>query len=384
MKHLRQLIGCFLFIALLANFVSCVKNIGQLPFNYQVNPGVLSLCELPETLTYFGAMSTSSQLGPIPITLSPSAAAGALGVAMFADQSLTDSAVIPYVQATNGFELDRLSQARTGVGAGSVDNLIFFAGGQLPALPGAFGNGFSSLVDIYDASYGLLPQSKASLSVPRALPAVGSAGHVIAFGGGIIVGDPYANSNAVDIYNHANNTWSASQLSTSRAFLAAAGWGTKILFGGGVDITSTIPTDVVDIYDINAKTWTVSKLSQARSHLAAAATCNKIFFAGGVLANAMASDRVDIYDVPSGTWTTAQLSEPRIDLCAVAAGNRIFLGGGYKDIALNPSTTVDVYDMSSGTWSTSPLSGKRVSGAAALNKVVFIGDTTADIFTLGQ
>jgi hypothetical protein len=383
MKRMHQLIGCFIFIGMLASFGGCVKNIGQLPFNFQTNPVVLSLCTVPLTLTYSGSMSTVVDPNHLtPITVSPGAAGGALGVAMFADQSLTDKGVVVYNQNNNQFGIDSLSHARTGVGAGSVDNQIFFAGGQMPVLPGSPELSFSGLVDIFNVSTNI--KSVASLSVPRALPAVGSAGHVIAFGGGFIAGDPYANSNTVDIFNDGNNTWSTAQLSVARGFLAASGWGTKILFGGGVDITTTIPTDVVDIYDINSTVWTVSKLSQARSHLAAAATCNKIFFAGGVLADATASDRVDIYDVPSATWTTAQLSEPRIDLCVVAAGNRIFFGGGFKDIALNPSTTVDVYDMSSGTWSTSPLSGKRISGASALNKVLFLGDNLADIFTLSQ
>ena len=382
MKRIHRLICCIVFIAILAFFGGCIKDISQLPINFQVNPGVLSLCAIPEKLTYSGSRSTASPLGHLSPITSPGAAAGARSQAIFADQSL-DAQIVIYNQQSDQFGVSFLSQARSGIGANSVDSKIFFAGGQI-LLPGSVDNGFSAVVDIFDASTNLLPRSVAALSVPRALPAVGSAGHVIAFGGGIVAGDPYANSNVVDIYNNGNNTWSTSQLSTGRGFLAAAGWGTKILFGGGVDITTTIPTDVVDIYDINSATWTISKLSQARSHLAAASTCNKIFFAGGVLANATASDRVDIYDVPSGTWSTAQLSEARIDLFGVAAGNRIFFGGGYKDIALNPSTTVDVYDISSGTWSTFPLSGKRIAGASALNKAVFIGDTQADIFTLGQ
>jgi len=388
MKSMYRLICCLGFIAILAFFGGCVKDIGQLPINFQVNPGVLSLCGIPVTLTYSGSSSTLvSGANPAPLTVSPGAAAGALGMALFADQSLTDKGMVVYSQQLGIIGTNSLSQARSGIGAGSVDNRMFFAGGQF-TVPGSIDVNFSDVVDVFQVSnapvWKNLTRSTSALSVPRVLPAVGSAGHVIAFGGGIVAGDPYANSNVVDIYNDGNNTWSASQLSTGRAFLAAAGWGTKILFGGGQDITTTIPTDLVDIYDINSATWTISRLSQARSHLAAAATCNKIFFAGGVLANASASDRVDIYDVPSGTWSTAQLSEPRIDLFGVAAGNRIFFGGGYKDIALNPSTTVDVYDISSGTWSTFPLSGKRIAGASALNKAVFIGDTQADIFTLGQ
>jgi kelch-like protein 20 len=398
MKHVFQLIGCFMFIAILLSFGSCIKDIsqlalgnqgvndiGKLPSKFFENPGVLSLCAVPENLTQSISLSTLNSIGS-PLTESPAAAAGSLDVAMIPDQSLTDSAIVTLIYTHNGssFGFNHLSQARSGMGGGSVDDKIFFAGGQM-LVPGSFNYGFSAVVDIFNTAFNTLPnlpKSVATLSVPRALPAVGSAGHVIAFGGGIIAGDPYANSNTVDIYNNGNNTWSTSQLSRGRGFLAAAGWGTKILFGGGEDITTTIPTDLVDIYDINSNSWTISRLSQARSHLAAASTCNKIFFAGGLLANATASDRVDIYDVPSGTWSVAQLSEPRIDLFGVAAGNRIFFGGGYKDIALNPSMTMDVYDMSSGTWSVIQLSGRRLAGAPALDRVIFNGDYQLDVFEL--
>ena len=391
MKPMHRLICCLVFMAILTFFGSCVKNIGQIPINFQVNPAVLSLCGIPLHVD----PSSSGANPPFPLTASPAAGAGAFGVAMFADLSLTDSTVATYNTNVNGnfwYSFTFLSQARSGIGAGSVDNKVFFAGGQLPSIPGTINNGFSSVVDIFNISpilalntpSSLLPHSVANLSEARALPAVGSAGHVIAIGGGMVPGDPYANSRTVDFYNNGNNTWSNSQLSVGRGFLAAAGWGTKILFGGGEDITSTIPTDLVDIYDINSTVWTVSKLSQARSHLAAAATCNKIFFAGGLLFDGTASDRVDIYDVPTGTWSTAQLSEPRIALSGVVAGNRIFFGGGYKDIALNPSKTVDVYDLSSGTWSTFNLNDKSLASAPALNKAVFIGGNGGDIFAVSQ
>ena len=382
-----RLICSGIFIGILVFFVGCVKDISQLPINFQTNPSVLSLCAIPENLTQSITLGTSNSVVS-PLTESPAAAAGSLDVAMFPDESLTDSGIVTliYTQNSSSLLFSHLSRARSGMGGGSVDNKIFFAGGQMQ-VPGSFNYGFSAVVDIFNTSFNLLPtlpRTVASLSVPRALPAVGSAGHVIAFGGGIVAGDPYANSNTVDIYNNGNNTWSTAQLSIGRGFLAAAGWGTKILFGGGEDISTTIPTDRIDIYDINSNSWTISRLSQARSHLAAASTCNKIFFAGGVLANATASDRVDIYDVPSGTWSMAQLSEPRIDLFGVAAGNRIFFGGGYKDIALNPSMTMDVYDISSGTWSVIQLSGRRLAGAPALNRVLFNGDYQVDVFELNQ
>jgi K319L-like, PKD domain/Kelch motif len=154
----------------------------------------------------------------------------------------------PIVNA-NLVQIGTLSEARFDLVSATVNNKIFFAGGQSA-------RGYSSRVDIYDI---------------------------------------------------ATNTWSATELSNgNRMGMAVATVGNKVLFAGGMENDNGIQTSRVDIYDASTNSWSQAELSQPRAYLAAATAGNKVLFAGGGFWNPYftGSSVVDIYDNATNTWTT--------------------------------------------------------------------------------
>jgi len=94
---------------------------------------------------------------------------------------------------------------------------------------------------------------------------------------------------------------------------------TKISLGAIV-INST-----VNIYDANASTWTKSDLSQARGFMASIAVGNKNYWAGGLYKqpNNPFTGRAEIRDEPKGLSTNSCLFQPNAFFSAVLKGNKI-------------------------------------------------------------
>lgn len=89
----------------------------------------------------------------------------------------------------------------------------------------------------------------------------------------------------MDIYDVSTGQWNstAGGLSVARCRLAAATYGSIIIFAGGFSVNQEA---VVDIYDISTGQWNststgAGRLSVARENLVAAAAGGKIIFAGG-------------------------------------------------------------------------------------------------------
>jgi kelch-like protein 20 len=221
-----------------------------------------------------------------------------------------------------------------------------------------------------------------SLSQASADLAAAGAGTKIVFGGGSVLLPGATTSidvKTVNIYDVTVKTWTTGQLSEAREYPSAAGAGNKILFAGGDGVAGFSKT--VDIYDVNAGNWTTSQLSVGRRGMGAAGAGSKILFAGG-FDNTNLYNTVDIYDVNSGQWTSAQLSEARATLAAAGAGSKIaFGGGGAANDSL--SATVDIYDVNQGTWTKAKLSQARqyLSAAGAGSKILFGGGIVFDVPT---
>lgn len=284
-----------------------------------------------------------------------------------------------------------LSQARTGVSAVTVGDLVLFAGGRRQD---------ATLVDIdvYDNASG--QWSKAALQVPRTrmgATVVSANGHTYAlFAGGERTGGLY--SDAVEVYDASVGpptdpaAWSLVTLPERRILIAATTVGTKALFAGGA--TPFGNSDAVEIYDADVgpptdpAAWSSAKLSRPRIHLSAASAGSQALFAGGFDGGPLAD--VDIYDDSTGTWSVAMLSQARAGLAGAAVGDRIYFGGGFESFA-KMSDVVDVYDTTDGSWSTEHLSVARAFlGATTVGPyVLFAGgvssgaptpDATVDVF----
>jgi hypothetical protein len=261
--------------------------------------------------------------------------------------------------STNSWTSAELSEARIEMATAVLNNKVYFAGGESST-------GFSSRVDIYDATTNTW--TKAELSHPRALLAGAAAGNKVVFAGGY---GYYAPAPPVDIYDAATNTWSTDFLKdrytsgiVGDAGIAATVIGNKIYFAGNASdwlawdfgsITSTI-----NVYDAVANTWSTSDLSIARGFMGSIAVGNKNYWAGGV--NDQSNNYttlVEIRDMTSGNSTFSCLHRPNAFMSVAKTNNKLvfFTLNPSKPVSWtdtgweNKGNTFDILDLSTGTWS---------------------------------
>jgi hypothetical protein len=278
---------------------------------------------------------------------------------------------------TNSWSTATLSQAREQLSATTVGSTALFAGGR------TVGGPFSNVVDIYNSASNTW--STAALSQPRSNLAATGVGAQALFAGGFggSMQGSYGLSNVVDIYNSTSNSWSTAALSRARFALAATSVGNLAIFAGGnEDDSQTIDyndSNAVDIYNSTNNTWSTAALSQAREGLAATSVGNLAFFAGGDFPISGeprgVSNVVDIYNSTTNTWSTAAMSQARTDLAATTAGNEAFFAGGISQTGNGYSSVVDIYNADTGLWLTSTLSQPRagLAGTAVGNDAIFAG-----------
>jgi len=270
-----------------------------------------------------------------------------LGVSRFVD--VLDTQTMNWTTAN-------LTLARAAIMATTVGDYAIFAGGGFLDPMGIIMP--SDVVDIYDASMGLLPDNPAAWSIAPPLclarggGAATTAGTQAIFAGGtdnILGGNFFAD---VDIYDASvgppSNTaaWSTAMLSQPRAWLSATAVDGLAYFGGGQAAGvggGTAASAVLDIYDASTGLWTISALSQARSYLAATSLGNTVLFAGGLDGGSCPSDVVDLINVGTDWATAVVLPNARFDLCATSFDGKAMFAGGTQGPGL-PSDVVDVYE----------------------------------------
>ncbi len=124
------------------------------------------------------------------------------------------------------------------------------------------------------------------------------------FAGG---GMPFSTSTSrVDVYNATNDSWSQASLSLARSYPSGVSVDGKALFAGGLNASDA--TEVaVDIYDSRTGSWTTARLAYPREDAFGASVGNKAIFAYGG-ANPTANAFADIYDSTSGEWSSTKLA----------------------------------------------------------------------------
>ncbi len=140
------------------------------------------------------------------------------------------------------------------------------------------------VMDIYD--FITDTWSTATFPSPREWMGVTSVGDKAIFAGGLYPGD--INTDRVDIYDVSTGLWTISNLSSPRAFMknnAVTACGKAFFTCSGTWAGSTIGwtsnTDKVDIYDPATNTWAIEVATRERVQHAGVANGNKVFIAGG-------------------------------------------------------------------------------------------------------
>ena len=283
------------------------------------------------------------------------------------------------------WSIEYLSETKNALSATSSEDRAYFAGGLINW------SAYSSLVDIYEKDGGTWSTSQ--LSIGRAWLAAANGNGKVFFAGGNDFFAPSGDntSDVVDIYDEGTNQWATENLSEGRVFLTAVKVGDKILFAGGIKKldwnTSLFETsNTVDIYDLNTGQWSTGTLSEPRAFIASAVNGNLAFFAGGWAGTNTVSDVVDIYNSATDTWSMATLSVPRAQAAGASVGDKVLFAGGGLEGSFTPTDVVDIYDVQMNEWSTASLSVSRGELLAATieDKVFFVGGATIDQMTLSN
>jgi hypothetical protein len=145
-----------------------------------------------------------------------------------------------------------LSLPRVAIAATTIGNLALFAGGVTNTseiVTGRIDENVTDIVDIYHSTN--RTWSSAHLSIPRYWIGATSVGNLAFFAGGCDLTNNYTSFAVVDIYNNANGLWYTSQLSNARFFTVASSVGNFALFGGGGGYLNDTVTyfSQVDIYE---------------------------------------------------------------------------------------------------------------------------------------
>lgn len=303
------------------------------------------------------------QLGSLSIARQGIAVAAAGGKILFAGgisgsysgSVQVYSRVDIYDVASNQWSTAELSEARTGMGVAVLNNRVYFGGGEKVG-------SFSSRVDIYDATTN--SWTKAELSGRRSHSAGAAAGTKVLFAGGMGTND---SAPPVDIYDVVTLTWTVDSLRNRNtktiigdAGIAATTIGNKIYFAGnasdwfGWDFGSI--TSTINIYDAVSNTWSLSDLSIPRGFMASIAVNNKIFWAGGVNDQSNNyTNLVEIRDVNSGSSSYSCLSSPNAFFSAVKKDNKIVFFTLAPNMLVQWPNTIwrrefDIYDISTNSW----------------------------------
>lgn len=267
-----------------------------------------------------------------------------------------------YDPQANTWSIDSMPRPRAIMGATTLDNKIYFSGGD------TIRNG----LDIYDAITGTWIQDTLPARMSGA-PLSEGGGHQVLFVGG---GEAYRN---VYIYDSQIHSWSVHQTIDARVLGASVKADNELWFAGGYNDINTFPIiNSIDIYDFSNQTWRRDHLKIPRTTFAAGRAGNQLLFAGGLTPAGGGSFQylrtVEIYDLTTRKWRIDSLSNVKNNLKATALGNFILFAGGSSNGA-NPSGIIDVYNSATGKWSIDSLTiPGYVQGAAAGNKILFVGD----------
>ena len=192
----------------------------------------------------------------------------------------------------------------------------------------------SSGVDIaMDGAYagwrnGNIWTSRASMSVPRFMPAAAAVGGRLYVLGGYAVGGSGIQA-SVEGYDPGTGLWSMmSSMPSGRNYLAAAALDGLIYAVGGFSGSDGVAVN--EVFDPGANRWmSEAPMHTPRHALAGAAHDGRLYSFGGQGANGEQAS-IEIYDPATGAWTPGpSLSGPRAGMAAAAANGKLYvLGGG--------------------------------------------------------
>jgi hypothetical protein len=184
------------------------------------------------------------------------------------------SAVDIYDLATNTWSVTKLKSDGTQLSAAATDSKVFFAGGiyHFSNGNGGWAAGMSDLVEMYDIGSGTWTETK--MSEAKVGLAAATLDNKVYFAGGHLGG--YNMSDKIEIYDIATGRWSHARLTEGKYGIAGNSFGNKLYWAGGV--TPHGLTCKVEIHDESVNSRAIANLSLEYSWHSAAVQNNKLIY----------------------------------------------------------------------------------------------------------
>ncbi len=168
--------------------------------------------------------------------------------------------------------------------------------------------------------------------------------------------------------------WTAlAHIPTPRGWLAVAVYENALYAIGGIGVSGS-GTDAVEMYNIANNTWIPRAAKPtAASDIGAVTIGDKIYVPGGYTAFGEVSDVLEIYDPENDEWTKgASLPRPVHAYAATALNDKMYLFGGHD--GENNLNLVYEYDPSADRWQEkkSMPTARSFAGAAAVGETIYV------------
>lgn len=246
------------------------------------------------------------------------------------------STVDVYDVTTNSWSVTSLNEPVAYATAAAVDDKVLFAGGEGTITIGAttYYGYRSNKINIYDIS--AATWSTELLSEGRASMAAVTLNNKVYFAGGDVVLNPGMNnfityiSDNIDIYDHASNTVSVSTLTEPTAGLSGMAIAGKIYWAGGANSQGS--SCKVEIRDPGTQTTSFDYLSQPAFVTAVLKDNNIAYHTLG--------DYFDIYNTLTNTWSIGIMPIVRYGASIISVNNIIYMAGGAPTGSTNYSMEV--------------------------------------------
>jgi Kelch motif len=270
-------------------------------------------------------------------------------------------------------ELEPSPLTRTEVGAARIDRFVYVVGGFLPP-----DGETTDLVARYDTDTGTWSQAE-PMPVAVNHPAVAAhGGQLYVYGGFTDEGALSGETDALQRYDPAANTWTSlagSGLRRGAATLAPVG---DSLYAIGGAANGSTPLKAVQVYDVAGGSWRPGPpLAVAREHLASAVLGRRVLAIAG-RAGGRNLDVVEVLDGRGGRWRRLPpLDVPRSGFQAVTVrGRAVAVGGEELEEGGETIRPVEIYLPGQRRWARLP--GMRTPrhglGVAASGRRVFAAE----------
>jgi energy-converting hydrogenase Eha subunit A len=301
----------------------------------------------------------------------------ALGTILAVIFTLLVGPIAPQLYAQGGTWATKTSMptARTGLGTGVVNGVIYAVGGYN-------GGNYLGTVEAYDTATDTWT-TKASMPTGRVWLSTSVVNGILYAVGGA---DPSGSLGTVEALDPTTNTWTTkASMPTARPSLSTSVVNGILYAVGGV--VGSTPLGTVEAYDPATDTWTTKpSMPTPRYGLSTSVVNGVIYAVGGtsVYGNGYVGT-VEAYDPSNDTWTTkASMPTARQSLGTSVANGLIYAVGGYNNSGF--LGTVEAYDPASNAWTSiaSMPTPRYALGTGVVNGVVYAMGGTNTLATYGQ